>query len=283
MATGKKRIGFVDYRLENFHANVFLKILRQDLKDRGFEVAGCYALDAQDGQTWAQKNQVPYFASVEALNKQVDYFAVLAPSNPETHLELCRMVFPCGKTTYVDKTFAPDTATAEAIFALADKHGIVVQTTSSLRYTEVQEHVRRSGGRSNVLHIVSWGGGRSFEEYGIHPTEIVVSCLGHEAESLLRRGTKDHSQLLVNFSGGRTAVIHVYTNARTPYAAAVTTVESTQYIAVDTSRIFVNMAAAMMDLFESGQANIDRRESLAIRRILDAAARPEALNGFVRV
>ena len=44
-----KRIGFVDHKLQNFHANVFLKNFRNELKSRGWTVAGCYSLDADDG------------------------------------------------------------------------------------------------------------------------------------------------------------------------------------------------------------------------------------------
>ncbi len=277
-----RRIGFVDFRLENFHANVYLKAVREDLAPHGFSVAGCLALDEADGRAWAARNQVPWFADPAELDRHVDCYAVLAPSNPEVHLDLCRMVFPFGKPTYVDKTFAPDLATARRIFALADRHRTPVQTSSALRYTNVQDTLRAPVAEP-VLHLVAWGGGGSFAEYAIHPVELAVSCLGPEAESLLRRGTGDHSQLLVNFSGGRTAVINVYTRAETPFAAVLTTARRTVWVPVDTSRIFVNLAAAMMDFFESGTPNIDRRESLVIRRILDVADKPSALRRFVRL
>jgi len=279
VSTGK-RIGFVDLKLENFHANVYLKALRGDLAARGWSVGGCMSLDEADGRAWAAKNGVPYIADLAALDREVDAFAILAPSNPEVHLELCRMVLPFGKPTYVDKTFAPDLATARRIFALADRYGAPVQTSSALRYTAVQAAARATP-ESPVRHLVAWGGGRSFDEYAIHPVEIAVSCLGHEADALMRRGSGDESQLLINFSGGRTAVVHVYTNASTPYAAALTTARGTTYIPVDSSRIFIDMAAAILDFFASGQPSIDRRESLAIRRILDVAAKPAALRRFV--
>jgi len=276
----EKRIGFVDYRLDNFHSNVYLKHARGELKGRGHVVAGCFALDEEEGRTWAEANEVPYFDSVAALDPEVDFYFVLAPSNPEVHLELCEMVFPFGKPTYVDKTFAPDLATAERIFELADEHGVPMQTTSALRYTQVQDYVEEVG-REAVRHMVSWGDGGSFGEYAIHPVELVVSRMGAEAESLMRRGTGDESQLLINFSGGRTAVVNVYTKARTPFAASVTTSEATRLIEVDTAAIFVRLAAAVLDLFDSGKPDIDRAESLMIRRILDAADEPEALGNFV--
>ena len=273
-----RRIGFVDDNLGNYHANVFLKALREPLKERGFVVAGCTGLQEAPGRAWAEKNSVPYFNSVAALNDAVDFFMVLAPSTPETHLELCRRVSPFKKPTYVDKTFAPDLATARAIFALADQHSTPIQTTSALRYTTVQEQVQKLG---KVQHMITWGGGGSFAEYAIHPLELLVSVMGHEGTALMRRGTENRSQLLIDFTGGRTGVVNVYPQSNTAFAASVTTDKATQYITVDASRIFVNNAAAILDFFAAGKPNIDRRESLLLMRLLDAAKAPRALKEFV--
>ncbi len=282
MSKGEKRIGFVDYNLENFHSNVYLKLLRNELKHRGFVVAGCTGMRPRAGRTWARSNDVPYFPDAAGLNEAVDYFMVLAPSTPETHLELCGQVFPFGKPTYVDKTFAPDLRTAGRIFALADRHRVPMQTTSALRYTEVQDYVEEVG-RRQVRHMVTWGGGRSFAEYAIHPLELAISCMGPSVRRMMRRGAGKQSQLLLDFSGGRTAVVNVYTGSSTPYAASVTTTGATRHFQVDSGRIFLNTADAVLDLFESGEPGIDRKESLIIRRILDAAGQNRALSGFVRL
>jgi hypothetical protein len=276
-----KRIGFVDNKLENFHANVFLKAFRNQLKHRGWTVAGCYGLDGDNGRAWAKKNEVSYFDTPAALGGHVDAFMILAPSNPELHFPLAEKVFPFAKPTYVDKTFAPDVATARKIFDLADHHKTPVQTTSALRYTNVQDWVAKAGGSAAVKHMVAWGGGSSFDEYAIHPVELLVSSMGPAARSLMRRGTDEHSQLLINFVNGRTGVANVYTQGATPFAAAVTTAKETTVITVDTSKIFVNNAAAVLELFESGKPNVDREETLIIRRILDVAADPAAEKGFV--
>lgn len=277
-----KRIGFVDFNLENFHADVYLKLFRGDLRDQGFVVAGCTGLQETESRAWAAKNEVPYFASVAQLDAEVDSYAVLAPSNPEVHEALCAEVFPRAKPTYVDKTFAPDLAAAERLFALADQHGVAMQTSSALRYTNVQQRLAELGPGS-LRHMVAWGGGSSFGEYAIHPVELVVSCMGPEVEGLMRRGTGDQSQLLLDFWGGRTAVVNVYTKGNTPFAASLSTAGSTEYVAVDTSTIFRDTAAAMLHLFATGKAAVDRHETLAIRRILDAAAEPAALGRFVQL
>jgi len=271
------RIGFVDYKLDNFHANVFLKAFRTQLKDRGATVAGCTALDEDDGRAWAKKNDVPYFDDPTQLNGAVDAYMILAPSNPEKHLELCQRVFQFGKPTYVDKTFAPDLATAKTIFDLADKHNVPVQTTSALRYTNVQTHAK---GRT-VRHMTSWGGGSSFQEYAIHPVEMVISVMGPRVSSLMRRGDPKYAQLLLNFEGDSTATVNVYATPGTPYAAAVTDEKGTKLIEVETSTLFVDTAAAVLSFLETGKPNIDRSESLTVRAILDAAAKPEARERFI--
>lgn len=274
------RIGFVDDNLQNYHANTFLSLARGPLAARGFVVAGCTGLDAEAGRAWSVKNSVPYFADAAALNAAVDAFMVLAPSTPDTHLELSRRVVPFKKPVYVDKTFAPDLATAREIFRLADTAGAPMQTTSVLRYTNVQDEVRRSAS-DPIEHMVAWGGGGSFGEYAVHPLELVLSVMGPEVQRVMRRGTGDRSQLLLDFSRGRTAVVNVYTSSSTPYAAAVTNRKGTRLVQVDQKLMFQNSLAATMDFFASGTPNVDRAETLALMSILDAAGRPETTERFV--
>src|SRR3569623_1334438 len=103
---------------------------------------------------------------------------------------------------------------------LGDRHGAAMQTSSALRYTNVQRYVRGLPADEPVRHMVTWGGGTSFEEYAIHPLELASSCLGPGGQRMLRRGPLDECQLLLDFDNGRTATIHLYINARTPSAAS---------------------------------------------------------------
>jgi hypothetical protein len=272
-----RRIGFVDLNLDNYHANVFLQALRGPLASRGFTVAGATGTKTAESRAWADKNRVLFFETDADLNAAVDFFMILAPSNPEVHLELCQRILPFRKPTYVDKTFAPSLDIARQIFAHADKHGTAIQTSSALRYTNVQDEARSA----KVEHIITWGGGGSFDEYAIHPLELLISVMGHEATGLMRRGTSERAQLLVEFSGGRTGVVNVFPKTNTPFAASFTTAKATRYIEVDASKIFVNSQAAILDFFATGQPNIDRRETLTLMRLLDAARNPRALKGFV--
>ncbi|MEK7477091.1 MAG: Gfo/Idh/MocA family oxidoreductase [Candidatus Coatesbacteria bacterium] len=277
-----KRLAFVDYALDNWHSNTYLGYLRGALKGRGWEVAGCHAMREAEGRRWAAKNRIPYCASPVELNDRVDAFLVMAPSNPETHLALVRRVVRFGKPVWVDKTFAPDLATAKAIFALADAHRVPLETNSALRFTAVQAYAREVG-RDAIRHMVVWGGGGRLEEYTIHPLELLVSCMGPKAERVMRRGKGEEAQLLIDFSGGRTAVVNVYIGTNTDFAASVTTKQATRYIPVDGGVLFRDATAGILNFLEKRRPTFDRKESLVIRRLIDLTLSPATRRAFVKV
>jgi predicted dehydrogenase len=278
-----KRLGFVDYKLGNFHANEYLKLLRGELKPRGWEVAKCWGTDEATGRKWAADKGVPYAASVDAM-ADCDAMVILAPSNPEVHLELARKVFPLGKPTYVDKTFAPDHETALRIFHLADQHRVPVITTSALRCAASLNQCVAELGREKVRHLRAWGGGRSFEEYVIHPLEMVISTMGPQVEKVLHLADGDrHHELHLSFSGGRTASVFVHSIGACAFQAMVTTDEKTVCVDASADPIFRDLAGFILDFFESGRESIDRAESLAIFKVLDVAFDLPSIGKFVNV
>jgi hypothetical protein len=276
-----KRIGFVDDDLDNFHANTYLTAIRGPLAERGWRVAGATALQAEKGRVWAGRNDVAYYDSVAELAADVDVFAVLAPSTPETHLGLCEQVFPCGKTTFVDKTFAPDATTAQRLFTLADEFGVAVQTTSALRTTNVQAEVVNLS--EPLVSLSQWAGGASFAEYGVHPVELAVSCLGPDAQRLVIAGPPQQPTVVIEFSDSRVATIDFNSAEYVPFVTMLTTARSSRQVIVDDSKLFVDAAAAILDFFEAGRALIPRAETLTVMRILDAAKNPAARAGWVRI
>ncbi len=276
-----KRIAFVDARLDNWHANTFLDLIRGDLKSRGYDVTGCHALDEAGGKEWSAKRHVPYFADLNALAKSADVFMVLAPSNPEVHLELVRKLLPFGRPIWVDKTFAPDLAGAKEIFRLADERKIPLETASALRYTHVQRAARELK-PEHLRHLVCWSPGRSVAEYLVHPVEMAVSVLGSEALAVnARSDERDGLTVTVEFSRTRTATIHLMLGSDQEYAATLATRNDIRHVTVDGHALFRDACAGILDFFDRGTPTIDRAETLAIMRILDAARDPAARTGFV--
>lgn len=277
----KKRIAFFDYRLDNFHADVYLSAIRGPLAERGYRVCGATALDAQPSEAWCKSNDVPYFVKLEDLAAQADFLAILAPSNPELHLQMCQRAFPLKKTTFVDKTFAPDSQTARAIFELADEHNISVQSTSALRSTNVQEFLATKAERPQSM--IAYASGPTFAEYGIHPFELVVSCMGADVTKVSRVGNREFQQYIILFSDSRTAVVNFHEGGELPFSAALLFSSGCEQVSVNTDTLFVDAAASFLDFFDAGRELIDRQETLVIRAMLDFADQDSIHDRFVEL
>lgn len=275
-----QRIALVDYNLENYHADTFLKLLRGSLRNRGFDVAAATALKVEEGRRWARNNEVRYVDRVEDLVDLADCFMVLAPDNSEVHLELCEATFPLARPTFVDKTFAPDLATAQKLFDLAKKHQTPMQSSSGLRYTNVQAEVAANSAEP-LTQMTAWGGGMNFKDRAIHPIEMLVSCMGHDATHVLCEADGPRTNLLIRFAGGRTGLVHLFAGAETPYAASLVTEKHTRYIPVNMSTLYSNLMSAVLDFFGTGQPTVDPRETLTVMKLIDAGGDPRARGQFM--
>ena len=105
-----KKIGFIDYYLDEWHANNYPKFIKDAVGDE-FVIAYAYGeIDKPDGKTnreWADSFGVELLGSIDEVVEKSDVLIVLSPDNPERHWELCQKPFRSGKRVYVDKTFAP--------------------------------------------------------------------------------------------------------------------------------------------------------------------------------
>ncbi|MDD2442641.1 MAG: Gfo/Idh/MocA family oxidoreductase, partial [Eubacteriales bacterium] len=133
-----KRIGFIDYFLDEWHANNYPAWIRASSQSDSFEVAYAWAaMDKPGGlttQQWCERHQVEAMPSLEALVDDSDCLILLSPDNPEEHERLAQLALRSGKPTYIDKMFAPDAAAARRLFDLAERHHTPLYSTSALRY-----------------------------------------------------------------------------------------------------------------------------------------------------
>ena len=165
-----KTIGFIDYYLSEWHADNYPLWIKEICEKTGKEFCVAYAwaemdkspIDGKTTDEWCKEFNVQQCNSIAEVCEKADYVLILAPSNPEKHLQYAKEVFKFGKNTYIDKTFAPDNATAEEIFALAENYGVKFFSSSALRYAE--ELV----GKENAKAVMTTGEGSNLEVY--HPS-----------------------------------------------------------------------------------------------------------------
>ena len=115
-----KKIGFVDYYISEWHANNYPAWIKEASDKLGLEYEVAYAwaedyvslYDSRNTDEWCKTFGVLRCETIAELCEKSDFIVILAPSDPEKHLEYASEVLKYGKRTYIDKTFAPDYKTA---------------------------------------------------------------------------------------------------------------------------------------------------------------------------
>ena len=274
-----KKIGFVDYYISEWHANNYPAWIKQANEKLGTDYEVAYAWAEQElspvyGETtdeWCKKMGVTRCDTIAELCEKSDVIIVLAPSNPEKHLGYAREVLPFGKRTYIDKTFAPDFATAKEIFEIAEKHGTPFFSTSALRYADELNTLKGS------TDLIITGGGGNFAEYIIHTVEMAVKLLDNPVKRVKVEAVGDqricHAE---TENGSDAAIIYSPSEGFSINAKA----ESGGYTHCDiNSEFFLNLIAEIIKFFETGVLPFDTKQTLEVMRfrtaLLNAEKTPE--------
>ena len=132
---------------------------------------------------------------MEEVIEKSDVLVVLSPDNPEMHEELCDLPLQSGKLCYVDKTFAPDKAAAERIFANAKAHGTKCYSSSALRFSAELNEIDTE----SICKIYSEGPG-TYEIYSIHQIEPIVRLMNARAKRVMFTGDEKHPAMVIEFA-----------------------------------------------------------------------------------
>jgi hypothetical protein len=199
------KIGYIDYYLNEFHANRYIGWLKEE--DPTMEVAYAYGqiaspINKMTSEEWCKTYGVTQCGTIEEVVKKSDVLIVLAPDNCETHEALCQLPLASGKPCYVDKTFAPDLYTAKRMFALADKHNTPCYSTSALRYS----HEYKGVDPATVKAIATWGP-NPFDNYSIHQLEPIVMLMNCDCDTVLYIEGDNTYTIHMIFKDGRPAVM----------------------------------------------------------------------------
>ena len=265
-----KTIGIIDYFIDEWHSNTYLGLFERVSKALGvdYKVTYAYAEVEQPGKMltddWCAKNNVTRCYSIEELCEKSDNILILAPANPETHLKYAQIALSYGKTTYIDKTFAPDLQTAKEIFAIAEKYNTKIFTSSALRYAE------EIAGYTNVKNVMIKGGGRSLEEYIIHQIEMAVKMTGGaQAEQVHVFHSAKQSTTVVEYADK--TVTFSYSNSGWGFSVDVETENANcEFKNIEKGTEFYRLVESIVKFFETNEEPFDKKETLAVLAIRDA-------------
>jgi len=263
-----KKIGFIDYYLDEWHANNYPKWI---LDASGGEMQVAYAWGMieppmqgrRTNRVWADEMGIELLSSIEEIIEKSDLLVVLSPDNCEMHEQLCQLPLRSGKPTYVDKTFAPDGETARRIFAIAEQSGTPCYSSSALRFAEeYQPYLGRS-----YDAIAAWGPG-NFETYSIHQLEPIMMLMKAKAEQVMYMPARDTYTLLIRFEGGRTASLTGLMNG-SPFALNLASEQGNKFL-LQQSDTFKGFIISLVHFFNTCEIPVSHEETIAIMDIRGA-------------
>lgn len=268
----KKKIGFIDYYLDEWHANNYPKMISSatDL----MEVAYAYgAIDAPCGipnSAWCEKNRVLMASSIDELVDCCDYIVVLSPDNPEYHEALSHVPLMSGKRVYIDKTFALTKTEAQRMFDHAQKYGTPVYSTSALRFSKELENVEKRG-----IGFISSRGPGMFENYLIHQFEPIVMLMGPKVKRVMFIGNGVSPAFLIEFSDGRRAITSHF-GVECQFGMTIN-YESADCVAIDRcTGYFEEFIANMVDYFNTGVVKVPAEETIAIVGLIESSIKAKS-------
>ncbi len=263
-----KKIGFIDYYLDEWHALNYPQFIKE-ATDGEFEVAYAYAeMDKPGGMTtdqWCEKYGVQRLDSIDEVVEKSDCLIVLSPDNPERHWDLCQKPLRSGKRVYVDKTFALEKSTAEALVKLAEENNTPFFSTSALRFADELKDIDREG----ICFINSRGPG-NFDTYSIHQIEPIVVLMGSKAKRIMSVGNGKYESMVIEFEGNRSIVMSQYGWTGVDFSMLVNYEDGKTVSVPQMSNTFPNFIKAMCDFFKTGDIKAAHDETVAIMGIIEA-------------
>lgn len=261
------KIGFIDYYLDEWHANNYPEMIKE-LSGGRYEVAYAYGkIDSPIGgitnKEWAEKNGVELLESIKEVVEKSDRIIVLSPDNPEMHEELCQIPLKSQKLVYVDKTFAPDRATAERIFEYAETNNTKCYSSSALRFASEYADINRK----EIYKIYSEGPG-TYEMYSIHQIEPIVSLMGCRAKQVMFTGDGEHPSMVIKFEDGRYA--HMYQTFDSPFRLTVNKEDNASDIYNVESDFFKLFLKELITFFDTGIIPVPHEQTIDVIAVREA-------------
>ncbi|MDD6176186.1 MAG: hypothetical protein PUC59_10600 [Firmicutes bacterium] len=261
------KLGFIDYYLDEWHANNYPQWI-SEASGGEMEVAYAWALaDSPKGgltsAAWCEKYGVTLCSSMEELIEKSDGLIVLSPDNCELHEQLCRLPLSSGKPCYVDKTFAPDKAAAERIFAVAEASGTPCWSTSALRFAEEYAQIDPS----QVVAVNSWGP-NNFEIYAIHQLEPLMMLMQSRPQRVMALKTDAWYLMTIEFEDGRCASVSGYAHG-SPFMMNISSQSGSAVVEVK-SDFFHRFILGLVQFFRTQKVPVPHSVTVDIMALREA-------------
>ncbi|MDD5598322.1 MAG: Gfo/Idh/MocA family oxidoreductase [Victivallaceae bacterium] len=267
-----KKIGFIDYFIDEFHANNYPRLIRESRFKDKFDVTLAWEMIKKEGKKplsqWCRDNGVREAASIEQVVDESDCIVVLSPDNSEMHEELADLALRSGKAVYVDKPIAPSLAVARKLFEKAGKYNTPMMSCSALRFTPELENALRNDIGGSPIHFTSIKGGGDFATYAIHQLEMLVMLMGPGVKRVLQCGTEKTILMIMEYHDKRRASINIIPNH--PFNLSIQFGDNKSIVLNKLEGYFPKFVDAMLTFFENSASLVPQEETLEIAALIEA-------------
>ncbi len=287
-----KRIGMIG--LDTSHSTAFTDMFNGDSADpalRGYRVVAAYPYGSKTikssferiaGYTeHVKKKGVEIVGSIAELLKKVDV-VLLETNDGRLHLTQALEVIAQRKPLFIDKPIAASYADAKAIFDEAERSGVPVFSSSSLRYTKNIARVREGSvgdvvGADTYSPAVIEPSHSDLFWYGIHGVEMLYATMGTGCERVSRLYTEGGDKVVGHWEGGRIGTFRGIREGQRGYGG---TAFGTKGIAeLGPYDGYMPLLKEIAAFFESGTSPVEAAETLELAAFMEAAQRSKERGG----
>lgn len=268
----KLKIGFLDHHLNTSHSMKFLALLRGSIGQGDIEITGAWESNPEVDD-WCESNAVTRMGSAAEVVAASDAIIVLAPNNPEAHLELARPALEAGKPTFIDKSIADCSRDAREILRIAERNNAPVFAASSLRFAgeldALEEQEPPPYDSVYARGMGNWNG------YAVHTIAMALRLFGTNIQRVIDTGT-DEARCVTLDDGRRRCNIdvRVSTNQYETTPWQVGALVSGKYVTATVTRFdqfYENLMREVVEFFSTGISPISAEEMIMTVAIEKAA------------
>jgi len=232
-----------------------------------------YAAELQDN--W----NIKFVDTITALCPLVDGL-LLESVDGRPHLPQFRQAAQCGKPVFIDKPLAATLEDARAIAALATEAHVPWFSSSSLRYSAI-ENMKSP----DAIGAIVWGPGPlephhklDMTWYGIHAVEMLYTLFGPGCVEVSRMNSADEDVITARWNDGKLGTIHL----QRPYGkfGAVVFLKAEKLNALPEIQFsYVPLVRAIVAFMQTKQPPVPNQVTLEMFAFMDAAQRSQAADG----
>jgi hypothetical protein len=236
------------------------------------------------------KWQIELVGSIEELVRRVD--AVMIESvDGRVHLAQARPVIAARKPLFVDKPFTTTVRDALELARLARENGTPLFSSSSLRFNDDVQAIKRDPRVSDVKGAITWGPATLEPHhpdlfwYGIHAVEMLYTFMGPGCERVSRIHTPGADLASCQWKDGRIGIVRGIREGAQSYGQVVFGPKAVVSAPADTGAVpakrssYHGLVAAVVEFFRSGKSPVPIEETIEIMAFMEAADASKARGG----